>query len=728
MPLLRVAGMIALLLSIVGSASAQHRIRVLLPDGSPAIAVQISIPGHPGSFRTNASGEVTLPGKFELPLTMIAIGGDGEIFPPIVLDELSPETTVVSLEVALNETLTVTSGVAPNIEAPPASGSSTVGRQEIEQRIPEHLVDAVARVPGIQNRGEGASAVPVVRGLSGGRTTIILDDARLTAERRAGPSATFLDPFTLGSIEVSRGPGSVAYGSDAFGGVVHARSRDPVPGEPMLLFDSSGSIGGREQLGGGLIVSRDVGRGALQLMVQAREGDDFEDGNGSTIPNSSYEDRGASLRFVQPTSVGLLRFGFAVNQSRDVGAPAADALVQRTYYPEEDSVRLTVSWDAPPPRGFTSFDFRAAIGSYGIVTNRERLPSSSVTRQISSADVEANDLSLRAAATRIGETGRLQLGVDLASRFNLEATGFTQAFDSSGSPATRTDEVSIEDARKIDGGIFALYDRTLTSRWSASAGLRLDAIRVENRGGFFGDRSRSDQALSGHFAISYMPAAGITSSLQVASGYREPSLSDRYFRGVSGRGFVVGNPDLEPERSLQFDGAFRITRGGRSFALLAYHYTIDDLIERFRAGSDFAFRNRGEAEVQGLELEFTTPLFRNMTFETNATIARGEAEGGDPLDDISAPNANIGLRWASARASIFGYAFVFDDDDRPGPVEIERPGYATVDLGGSWKVTSNVELRLNLRNLFDRTYAGSADANASLAPGRSATLGVQGKF
>jgi len=48
--------------------------------------------------------------------------------------------------------------------------------------------------------------VPALRGLARGRTLILVDGARVTAERRAGPSATFVDPASLASLEVLRGP------------------------------------------------------------------------------------------------------------------------------------------------------------------------------------------------------------------------------------------------------------------------------------------------------------------------------------------------------------------------------------------------------------------------------------------------------------------------------------------------------------------------------------------
>ncbi|MEA2488842.1 MAG: hemoglobin/transferrin/lactoferrin receptor protein [Acidobacteriota bacterium] len=702
---------------------------LLLPDGRAAADSYVSISGVSGSARTDSRGRFTLGGD-HVPLTLIVVGPGGEIYPAVTVAELPPDGALtIRLEHGLQETVTVTSGVAPNIEASPAAATSVIGREELEQRRPEHLADALARTPGIQIRGEGPPAVPVVRGLAGGRTLLMLDGVRVTAERRAGPSGTFLDPFALGSIEVSRGPGSVAYGSDALGGIVHARPVDPAVGQPTLRYELSQSLGGVDRRSAGIELTRDALGGAFLALLHARDANDSEAGNGQRIPNSSYSDAGGALRFVKPTSTGALRVGLAVNRARDTGAPAADALLNPTYYPEENSERLTIGWDSQPSRAFDSLEVLFGLGSYGITTNRERLPILATTRQITSATVDANDVSLRVTGTRFLSSGRLVAGADFNSRFNLRATGFVQAFNATDAPTARTDELSIDDAFKRDTGLFVIYDHDLASRLVLSGGARVDRVSVENRGGFFGDRSREDTAFSGYVSLAATLAPEWTATIQASRGYRDPTLSDRYFRGVSGRGFVVGNPELDPEHSLQFDGALRWHSGQRSFALLGYQYQITDLVERFRAGNDFQFRNRGEAEVQGIEVEFATPLPLRFFLEANLTLARGEAVDDDaPLDDIPGPNAHVGLHWAASRATAFLYAFAFAEDDRPGPVETRRPGNATFDAGFTWQFARAIEARVYMRNLGDRVYAGSPDANASLAAGRSVSVALGGRY
>lgn len=699
--------------------------RLLLEGSRPLGNAEVTIIGRPGGVRTDASGRFTVEPDPQLPATVLVIGPRGEIYEPVELTSLAPQE--ITLRAVAAESITVSSGVAPNILAPPGAATSLIGREELEERQPEHLVDALERIAGVAKRGEGPAAVPVVRGLAGGRTLILLDDGRVTAERRAGASATFLNPFTLGSVEVARGPGSVSYGSDAFGGVVHARPRDPVPGARRLHYEFSAAVGASDMLTGGIEWNQELFGGAILASIYGRSSEGTEAASGEEILNSAYDDKGMMIRFVRDVAKGTLRLGLQADRGGEIQAPSADAREQRTYYPEEDSTRLSGSWHGTQIGLFDTLEVRGALSTYDIATNRERIATSTVTRRISNSDVTADDASLRVTASRGVGNGRLSGGVDISSRFNLHATGFTENFNEAGTLVSRTFEVSVENASKVDSGIFATYDTMLSQRLAASGGVRVGYITTRNRGGFVGDRSNTETPLSGHFALTFTPVSSLTLAAQIASGYREPTLSDRYFRGVSGRGFVIGNPDLEPERSLQLDASARWQRGRNTFGLSLYDYTITDLIERYRAARDFRFRNRGEASIRGIELEAAVPVATSLLFTATATVARGEAVDDDqPLDDIPGPNAHVGVRWGEDKLYAFLHSFWYAEDDRPGPVETERPSYTTFDLGAGYRMYQGLELRLQARNILNQEYAGSPDENAAQAPGRSVTLFVAG--
>ncbi len=704
--------------------------RLLLPGGAPAAGYQISVVGLKVSVTAGADGRFRILPTPALPFRLVAVSPAGEVFPVIeVTSSSASETMDLVLPEGFKDTITVVTGVAPNIEAPPASATVVLGQEDLEQRRPPRLADALQGVAGASRTDETSTAVPVIRGLAGGRTLILLDGGRVTSERRAGPSASFLDPFSLGSIEVARGPGSVAYGSDALGGVIHARSRFPEPGSPSLSFQLDKEGGAGDEEAAGLEITRDVPGGALLGEFNWRRGGDQEAGGGELIPNSSYEDRGGALRYTSYTKLGRLQASFSAADALDVGKPSSDVATVRTFYPKESSRRFNLNLDTGPVGGWETLEVGLFLGSYRLVTNRDRAATATALRQIESADVDANDGSVRAAASREALGGRLLMGAEVVSRFGLEALTSQDNRNAQGDRVSLVRAVSIEDARQIDEALFLTFDRPLAAKALVSAGLRGDRVETRNTGGFFGDRSTSHSALSGYAALTVGPFSDVTAQLQVARGFRDPLLSDRYFRGPSGRGFITGNPDLDPETSLQYDASVRWTAGGRSVTLYGYLYRIDDLVERVRPERDFFFRNRGEAEVKGIELEAQAPLAAGFSLELAAAVARGEAkEDGTPLDLIAAPNGSVTLRWAGERG--FGYlrGSAIQSDDRPGPTEVERPSHEVLDLGAGWRITEELELRVLGRNLTDELYFDSADEVASLARGRSFSVGLVGRY
>lgn len=688
--------LVFLLLSLPAAAQT-FASRLVDAEGNPVAGAEVSVVDQQGTARTGADGSFTIAPPPRLPAKLLIAGSRGEMYPPIYLTRFSSE---VRLEPAYRESITVSSGAAPNIEGTPASAPVVIGAEEIEQRKPAHIVEAIASTPGVTLRGEGAPAVPVVRGLAGGRTLLLIDDARIVAERRAGPSATFVDPISLASIEVSRGPGSVGYGSDALGGVVHLRPRDPVAGRPEVRYDVSGAFGAANERSAAVEASADALGGAVLFSLHGRAADDAFDARGERIENSQYRARGAMLRFVRDVAWGRLRVGAMSSVARDVGAPSTSSAL--TLYPDERSTLLTLAFDTPRVSGvWNSAAVRASIGLYSVTTDRIRESGTE------SSAVKARDASLRVSGERAGARSQSVAGADFVSRFDLRASG------------------SIEDADRYDIGLYGYWSAAGSSRVQLSAGGRIDRVATHNRGGFFGSRSTSDVALSGYASATAALVRGVTATAQVSSGYREPSLSDRYYRGVSGRGFITGNPDLEPERSLQFDGAVRWSGSRSRLAVFGYEYRIRHLVERYRRDGDFYFRNRGEVTIRGVEIEAARRLGRHFELQGGAALARGEdARSGDALDDIAPPLVHTSLRWASERASMFVALSGYARDERPGPVEVDRPGYVDAEIGAGWRVSPAFEVRLVVRNAANVDRFGSADAEAARAPGRSVMVGI----
>jgi outer membrane receptor protein involved in Fe transport len=722
-PSTRLLGIFLAALTLPGAASAFEGRVTLAGSSEGVVGAEVSVLGSNRVEITDADGRFRWEPSPAPPFQVLVVLPGGRYMKPVLVEKLTEAGTVpIEVSPLASETVAVT-GAAPTIESAPVSGTTIVPKTDIEVRQPANLMQALESVPGVSQVSEGQAAVPAVRGLARGRTLILIDGARVGSERRVGPSATYLDPFTLDAVEVSRGPGSVAYGSDALGGVISARTRGVALGAPLRVAGSGtvsvGTPGGR----GGVEVSGNLGKdGGFVALGHYRGYGDYDSPDGEVL-NSGWSDSGVLLRADYRVGPGVMTGSWQGDWGRDIERPRNNSSTVRFYYPEENSSRFTLGWETEPFAGFSRMGVTAFLGSYSQITDQDRFATPTTPRSIERADVSADDYEARAWVERyIGPT-RMEFGLHANGRFDLHALDVSLVYDDPGNPITNVN-VSVDDARKNDFAAYLSADVPLASKLLLSAGARGDAVSTKNTGGYFGNRSTSNGAFSGFLALTAGSFCGFSTTAQVARGFRDPTLSDRYFRGPSGRGFITGNPDLEPETSLQVDLALHYSGPWYRISAYGYQYEIDDLIERYQTTPDnFFFRNRGEARLRGVELEASAELPGGFSLGLAAQYERGVTVDDDlPLDDVPPPSivlqARKGFRGAFAQMRVGAYM----RDDDPGPTEIETPGYAIVDLGGGWYATPWLELQVYVRNLLDQPYLSSPDPRAVPAPGISAAF------
>ena len=697
--------------------------------GKPVADATVSIVGMPGASRTDADGRFTWTPAPQPPFQMIVVLRGGEVARPVIVETVSEGVTAIQLTTLGDEAITVL-GAAPSIEAAPASATTLLSGTQIARRNPENLMQALETVPGINQVSEGHAAVPAVRGLARGRTLFLIDGGRVTAERRVGPSGTFLDPSVVEGIDVARGPGSVAYGSDAFGGVVSVRTRHAEPGTPWRGRFNGTVGGGVPEARGSFEVAKGLPRGGVLVQAHVRNVEDYDSPDGEVF-NSGWEDQGFLVNFSHAVSKGLFSAGWQSDFGRDFERPRNNSRTVRFYYPFENSHRFTTSYHIPDVAGFERMTFTGFLGSYEQRTDQDRFATATTGRSIERADVAASDFHVKGSAERRLGSVRLELGVDVNGRYDLEAFDIIQAFDLTGATTRDTTNVSVEDARRVDTGLYVQAESALGTHVRLSGGLRGDRVTTRNVGGYFGDHSTDNAAASGFGALTVIPAPRLTVTAQVARGFRDPVLSDRYFRGPSGRGFITGNPDLEPETSLQFDLATRYTVARTQIGVFFYNYRITDLVERYTTQTDFFFfRNRGRARLRGFEVEARSDLGNGYSIEVGTQIARGRAlDDNANLDDISPVTFSlVGRKQFTEGIYAQTRLAVYTKDNRPGPSEIAAPGATILDAGAGWRLLRGLELRGQLRNLLNETYYASPDPRFVLAPGRSVSLTAAVQF
>lgn len=704
--------------------------RVVDQQGRPVANATVSILGRTGEAITDSEGRFEWRPDPPTPFEVFVIDANGTYSRPVIIDTLDPlGELLVTISPLVSESITV-SGSAPSIESTPGAGTTSLSARDIAVRQPANLMQALENVAGVNQVSEGQAAVPAIRGLARGRTLILIDGARVSSERRVGPSATFLDPALIEGVDVARGPGSVAYGSDAFGGVISVRTRRVVPGSPWG-FQFNGTVGaGIPERRAAFDVSKGLPKGGVLFAAHSRSADDWHSPLGEVF-NSGFSDHGFMLRVEHQAGPGMLSAGWQSDFGRDIERPRNNSRTVRFFYPTEDSHRLTLGYEAGGIAGLNRIGVTGFAGKYAQTTDQDRFASATAGRTVERSDVTANDFHVRGFGEKLAGKSRIEAGIDINGRFGLNAIDDLLTYDLAGSIVSTRPNVSVDSARRTDAGIYGSIEIAVAPVLSVVGGIRGDYVTTNNSGGYFGDRSTGNGAGSGYAAVTLGSFGGISATAQIARGFRDPVLSDRYYRGPTGRGFITGNPDLDPETSTQLDLAVRYTAPAFRLAAFYYHYEIDDLIERYSTATDFFFfRNRGTARVRGFEVEGQARFPAGVTLDLGTQVAEGRAlDDNAYLDDISPLTFSATLRAPfGARAFAQLRAAYFSDDDHVGPTERAVPGYTLLDAAGGFRIARPLELRLQARNLLNEELFASQDVRAVLAPGRSVSLTANVKF
>ena len=563
---------------------------------------------------------------------------------------------------------------------------------------PSTVTEMVSQVPAVSENGQGGLFQNYsIRGVSRLRILTLVSGMRIYSERRAGVSASFIDPRLLGSVEVVRGPSSTYYGSGALGGVVQIFLRE---------FDELALETGYGTQGNENFQTLGWGNDKWSLGITRRDAGDSEAPDGEVLNSGFNQISGTAQR---KWTVGGLEYQVITVGSRgkDIGKANSDFPERTTTYPDEQHGLLR---------------FVAKSGS-GWMADAWAHPNSLETEVVDPVSVNVVDNKafdfganwIKSFVVRGTESVRL--GIDYAGRRNVQA----DETDTDRITGSSEEQSTLDDGQEDDVGLYGAVEWNL-GRVVVLTGARVAWQRQKNA-----DRaSADDSAVTGFAGIVVPLGAGFEVVSNLGTGLRFPSLSERFFTGTTGRGEVVGNPNLEPERSLNLDAGLR-WYGDRLFvAGYVFHNDIADYIERIEiAPKVLTFINLTSGTLRGLELEGfyqLDPAFR-VTF--GGHLMEGTDEDDQPLADIPANRISLGGLWQrgpwSAEARFEQRAAKND----PGSGEMAIPSASLLSASLDYRLNNGLALTLSGRNLLDESYFNSADDLAAMAPGRAVLLSLR---
>ena len=595
------------------------------------------------------------------------------------------------------EHIDVTAGRGSVSTFMPETVASTEIRVADKAFAPSSLTELVEGVAGVAENGQpGLFQVYSIRGVSRHRVLTLISGMQVTGERRAGVSTSFVDPLLMGRVDVLRGPASTYYGSGALGGVVQIFPR---------TYDGLEVEAGWNAFGDETYQAVGWGEDGWSVGVARRDMDDDTVGDG-TLQSTHFTQLSASLQKTWQRGDKTWELLILPSFGDDIGKPNTDFPGRVTEYPEEEHLLVKVG-------------LRTEGGWTGHVYAHDNRLVTEILRpgsRLNTVDNQGLDLGANVQREWSLGHGTALTGFDYFGRRGVSADERELRFGS----GETTSLLTLDDASQDEVSAYGSISWSMGPT-SIQGGARL--TRQEQQNGAL--PARSDSAWSGFLGLTRPLGHGLEAAANIGTGLRFPNLSERFFTGTTGRGGTVGNPDLEPERSLSFEIGLRWF-GDRTFvSAQVFRLDIDDYIERVEIAEDLlTFRNLTSGTLEGFEVEGFHALDDTWTVELSGHVLTGESDAGEPLADVSPDRLQLGLvfdrgSW-NGRAS-WQYRATKSD---VGSGELPTGAAHVVSASLSYDVSSRLTLSLRAKNLLDETYVSSADDKSSAAPGRSFGLGV----
>ena len=588
---------------------------------------------------------------------------------------------------------------------------SFVSRLQLREQAPTAIGDVLTGLPGVDNSKDSPwEQRPVLRGLSGQRVLVLMDGSPVNSARGNGPHPSLVDPSQVERIEVVRGPSSVAYGSDALGGVINIITREAVFTEPGQIFRGSAALGGSSadhQTNGYLEMMPRIGRLSTFVSSGGRKAGDFQS-PGGTVQNSSFSAYNAlaNLRYDWTRHLAL-KVGYQLYRGDGIGIPGLSTPTANfgpgnstafdfKYYDRDlahltldhnygsswiETSRAKVYWQQERRNFFSTERIdSASYAIYGIPSNGSVYRQTDQDRLFDlntwggQLQVTSRKTSLYRFTSGLDAARDLTAGDNERRRTSHFAT--PSGADSAGSTATRITQ-SVPTGHFDNYGLFAQSEWYVRPQWTLSAGGRYTHYRY--RADAFNPtptasqpaQSSDDDALSGSAGIVYRPVQDLHVSFNAANGYRQPNAQDLYFNGAASVGNVLGNPDLKPERSLSYDLGLRWGPGTLAFSANAFYSTYDDLIDAINvtpagtppgAPRTYRYVNISEARIWGAESEVEWRFLPRWSARTALAGAVGDITNAGaiqalygvtadvaPLPSVPPFKGSFAVRWRDAR-------------------------------------------------------------------------------
>ena len=623
-----------------------------------------------------------------------------------------------------------------------------------------NLIDALSNTPGVSQLSTGpAISKPIIRGLGYNRVMVLNDGVKQEGQQWGDEHGIEIDEYNVSRIEVLKVPASIIYGSEALSGVINIVSNVPVAegairGNVFTNYQSNNHLVGTH-----FDIAGNNKGFVWGINGSTKQASDYKNKYDGYVYNSKFKEIDGSAYVGIEKDWGYTHF-FVSQFNQKLGMIEgtrndAGQFLKQTYN-ILSSPYAKIAGGALLDEVAIDADFRSTtpnIPYQHIIHTKYTLDN---TIKWGEGRLKANLAYQRNERMEFGNIfvpDEKSLYFDLGTlnysfqyllpeknnwKHTIGVNGMQQENKNKGA------ETLIPEYKTTELGLFFFTQKRM-SAFTLSGGARIDkkGVTFDHENGITGivHENKDFGDIAGSFGMTYEPNKDWVFKLNIARGYRAPNMSELGSHGAheGTNRYEYGNPNLQSEKSLQFDLGTEWSNEHVSFTGNVFYNMVTGYIYYQKlnnaVGGDSTLLNNGQtfyafaykqqnAGLYGAEcnLDFHPHPLDGLHIENTLSYVRGTfnhaVDYSDNLPTIPP------FRWLSEIKYEFGntpgikknnYISVQLDNvsEQNNPftgynTETATPGYTLINVGMGTHIKHNgkqvCSLTLVAQNLGDVAY------------------------
>lgn len=636
------------------------------------------------SIKNSATGTTTdIKGKYKISIvkekqTVIIVSHINYYKKEIIIkDNLSSENIDVYLlpkNTQLSDVI-VSAGLYEQPIDKLTKSADLISHKKIIDNINSNMTDMLNKTPGFTQVWEYHSPI-ILRGLNSNRLIIMKDGNRRIGTFPGGYFGQDMNIYDCRKVEIIKGPGSVIYGSGAISGIINIISGEPFGDNKNSIQLHSGYGSNNNEFLELIKVCHKQEKFGISINGKYRKTGEMVYGNSEIAENSNVEDRDISVNTGYKFSNAHKIIVNANYHYGDWGKPRGFNGSNKRFTKvrnKEENLHTDFIYSYTP---------KGLVESVNINLYYDKGWRDYYQYKYSTINNNLSNLNLVHYKDNYSG-GRFHTILNLTENNKL-TTGIDGYFFRLNNPSEIIDYYNeiqgnftgSENAGQQNLGAFINDEWEIGRKWQLTSGIRFDAATViEGEKDTLTGQNEKREAFSGNAGLVYSPNKTTNISLNIGRAFRMPTTEELFTRIISCKGIKIGNPNLKPEYSWNFDLGVRgrILNQKLKYDIALFYNILEDFINEAPSKEpdvDFTLKNT-DAKLLGGEFSAAyrfDNVFKasnSLYFNTGIAYVYGinlSQEKNTPLFGIPPLKINTELKYRGLinKRWITGYSLKFD--------------------------------------------------------------------